>query len=135
VNLYLEINVYCRANLSVVATEQIHYTGLGAIKLPWAIIIFMWCEALTGIAHWPCIIFFFLSMLSKTEYISYLTRRVQSGQIHRLIPVLAESDNDMLLAPPDKKEIKDTLDDSNLHAAPGTDGLTSFLYNECWHRS
>ena len=24
------------------------------------------------------------------------------------------------------------LDSSNLHAAPGTDGLTSFLYKKCW---
>ena len=39
----------------------------------------------------------------------------------------------MLTELPAKKEIKETLDESNLQAAPGTDGLTSFLYKECWH--
>ena len=38
----------------------------------------------------------------------------------------------MLTKIPDKAEIKETLDDSNLHAAPGTDGIASYLYKECW---
>ena len=37
-----------------------------------------------------------------------------------------------MLEPPTKKEVKDTIDNSNLHAAPGTDGITSYFYKECW---
>ena len=38
----------------------------------------------------------------------------------------------MLCALPDKKEVKEILWNSNQHAAPGTDGLTAFLYKQCW---
>ena len=36
------------------------------------------------------------------------------------------------MALPTKKELKKVLSETNLHSAPGTDGLTFFLYNECW---
>ena len=39
----------------------------------------------------------------------------------------------MLLLPPTRKEVEETLTASNLHAAPGTDGLTSFFYKECFN--
>ena len=39
----------------------------------------------------------------------------------------------MLTSPPSKKEVLETLQDSNLHAAPGTDGLTSYFYKECFN--
>ena len=47
-------------------------------------------------------------------------------------PVFSKKDNEMLLALPDLEEVKDVLFSSNLKAAPGTDGLTSLLYKECW---
>ena len=46
--------------------------------------------------------------------------------------VFTESDNNMLLTTPSKGEIKQVLSETNLHAAPGTDGLTFFFYKECW---
>ena len=48
------------------------------------------------------------------------------------MPVFTEADNNMLLAIPTKKEVEETILESNLHAAPGTDGITSYLYKECW---
>ena len=39
----------------------------------------------------------------------------------------------MLLSAPSKEEVKDTIGESNLNAAPGTDGLTSFFYKECFN--
>ena len=33
---------------------------------------------------------------------------------------------------PTMNDVKDVLDDSNLHAAPGTDGIPSLLYSKCW---
>ena len=38
----------------------------------------------------------------------------------------------MLLSAPTKKEVEETLSASNLHAAPGTVGMTSFFYKECF---
>ena len=46
--------------------------------------------------------------------------------------VYTEKDNEMLKAAPTEKEVKDVLSASNLLAAPGTDGIPSLLYNECW---
>ena len=46
--------------------------------------------------------------------------------------VFTESDNNMLLTTPSKGEIKQVLSETNLHVAPGTDGLTFFFYKECW---
>ena len=33
---------------------------------------------------------------------------------------------------PTKKDVKSSVSKSNLHAAPGTDGLTSYFYHYCW---
>ena len=41
-------------------------------------------------------------------------------------------DNNMLAAEPTKDEVKASIDSSNLHAAPGTDGITSYLYKDCF---
>ena len=38
----------------------------------------------------------------------------------------------MLCKPPTKQDVKEVLSSSNLHAAPGSDGITSYMYNECW---
>ena len=46
--------------------------------------------------------------------------------------VFTAADNNMLLAEPTKVEVEETINDSNLNAAPGTDGITSYLYKECW---
>ena len=42
-------------------------------------------------------------------------------------PVFTESDNRDLEKLPDREEVKNVLFDSNLNAAPGTDGITSLL--------
>ena len=38
----------------------------------------------------------------------------------------------MLCKLPTKQDVKEVLSYSNLHAAPGSDGITSYMYNECW---
>ena len=45
---------------------------------------------------------------------------------------MTESENEMLAKAPDKEEVKNTLWDSNLKAAPGTDGITGLFYKVCW---
>ena len=38
----------------------------------------------------------------------------------------------MLLVTPNKEEVFDTLKEANANAAPGTDGITSLVYKQCW---
>ena len=52
--------------------------------------------------------------------------------LNEIEPLVTEEDNAMLGAPPDKKEVLETLNESNLRAAPGTDGISSLLYKLCW---
>ena len=47
-------------------------------------------------------------------------------------PVFTDRDNAKFAALPNEKEVKDVLSSSNLLAAPGTDGIPSLLYHECW---
>ena len=47
-------------------------------------------------------------------------------------PVFTVEDNDKLLMEPTKIEVYNTVSASNLHAAPGTDGLTSYFYKQCF---
>ena len=47
-------------------------------------------------------------------------------------PVFTAEDNKMLTKLPSKEEVKNSVSTSNLHAAPGTDGLTSYFYHHCW---
>ena len=46
--------------------------------------------------------------------------------------MFTDKDNENLLKPPDKEEVKSVLFNSNLNAAPGSDGITSLLYKEHW---
>ena len=46
--------------------------------------------------------------------------------------VFSDEDNKTFLAIPDEDEVKEVLNKSNLLAAPGTDGIPSLLYHECW---
>ena len=57
----------------------------------------------------------------------------QEALLNEVDLVFTPADNEMLLKAPTKEEVKETLLDSNLHAAPGTDGLTSFFYKECFN--
>ena len=49
-----------------------------------------------------------------------------------VVPGFTDEDNQILEKLPDKEDVKDVLFKSNLNAAPGTDGITSLLYKECW---
>ena len=46
--------------------------------------------------------------------------------------VFTAEDNESLLQLPIIDDVLRTLSDSNLHAAPGTDGLTSYFYKQCF---
>ena len=55
----------------------------------------------------------------------------QEALLAGVVPVFTEEDNRKLLSPPTCEKVLKTVSASNLHAAPGTDGLPSFIYKEC----
>ena len=46
--------------------------------------------------------------------------------------VFTEEDIKMFLTPPSKQDVWETICSSNLNAAPGSDGIPSLAYKECW---
>ena len=61
-----------------------------------------------------------------------LDDQAQDILLREVHPVFTDKDNNMLKKAPDKEEVKLSVWSSNLHAAPGSDGLTTFLYQQCW---
>ena len=61
-----------------------------------------------------------------------LSQDAQEILLAEVSPVFTEADNQKFLKMPTKVEVFDTLAASNQHAAPGTDGLTSFFYKQCF---
>ena len=61
-----------------------------------------------------------------------LDHLAQQELLREVKPVFSLEDNIMMTKAPTKQEVKSSLSNSNLHAAPGNDGLTSFLYHSCW---
>ena len=56
----------------------------------------------------------------------------QNTLLEELTPCFTEADNAILKSPPTLKSVRETIDASNLHAAPGCDGIPSLLYKVCW---
>ena len=61
-----------------------------------------------------------------------LQEGAQAALLSEVQQVFTEGDNQKLLSRPTKKEVLETLTESNLHAAPGTDWLTSYFYKHCF---
>ena len=56
----------------------------------------------------------------------------QQVLLEEVVPAFTHKDIKSFLAPPTKLDIWETLCSSNLQAAPGTDGIPSLAYKECW---
>ena len=63
---------------------------------------------------------------------AHLDQSAQEALLKEVKPVFTSKDNIMLKKIPDKEEVKRSVWSSNLHAAPGSDGLTTFFYQQCW---
>ena len=61
-----------------------------------------------------------------------LDLQAQQTLLAEVLPVFTQEDNLKMLTPPTDDDVLETVSASNLHAAPGTDGLPSLLYKECW---
>ena len=61
-----------------------------------------------------------------------LSPAAQEVLLNEISPVFTAEDNRKILKPPTSKDVKETVSNSNLNAAPGSDGIPSLLYKECW---
>ena len=61
-----------------------------------------------------------------------LDSTAQQALLSEVVPVFTQEDNQKFLTPPTRDSVYKTVSKSNLHAAPGTDGIPSLLYKECW---
>ena len=56
----------------------------------------------------------------------------QKVLLDEVVPVFTPADNQKILTAPTIKDVFETVCNSNLNAAPGSDGIPSLLYKECW---
>ena len=61
-----------------------------------------------------------------------LDSQAQEELLKEIQPVFTAQDNAIIIKTPTKEEVKSSVSNSNLFAAPGTDGITPFLYHHCW---
>ena len=64
-------------------------------------------------------------LLSHPALVDQVARDCMLGEVEE---VISEQDNIKLLSLPSLDDVKAVVDSSNLHAAPGTDGIPSLLY-------
>ena len=57
----------------------------------------------------------------------------QEKLLEEVLPCFTDADNAILSAPTTMQDVKETVDNSNLHAAPGNDGIPSLFYKACWN--
>ena len=62
-----------------------------------------------------------------------LDQAAQECLLSEVDPVFTPDDNNLLLEQPSHEDVLETLAASNLHAAPGTVGITSYFYKHCFH--
>merc|ERR1711895_286176 len=56
----------------------------------------------------------------------------QESLLNEIELVFTDDDNARILEPPDKQYILETINKSNINAAPGSDGIPTLFYKECW---
>ena len=61
-----------------------------------------------------------------------LDSAAQAALLAELRPVYSDEDNEKLKTFPSKEAVLEILCQSNLNSAPGTDGITAFLYRQHW---
>ena len=65
-------------------------------------------------------------------YPAELNPAAQQTLLSEVVPVFSAEDNLKILKVPTAKDVRETVCNSNLNAAPGTDGIPGLFYKECW---
>ena len=86
-------------------------------------------QTLTGIleGHDSCATFLENEVKNLLLTNAGLDENAQKILLNEIVPSFTEADNAILLAPPSSEEVKKIVNNSNLHAAPGSDGIPSFF--------
>ena len=82
--------------------------------------------------HQQCTEFLEKTVADLLLHPACLNEAAQEELLKEVVPVFTDVDNALLTKFPTKEEVKESIWSSNLHAAPGTDGLTSFVYYHSW---
>ena len=90
-------------------------------------------ETETLLGHQQCADYLEKSVAELLLHPAALNNAAQQELLAEVDVVFTEEDNKLMTKLPDKKEVKESVWSANLHAAPGTDGLTTFLYYHCWN--
>ena len=89
-------------------------------------------ETQTFLGHQQCAEYLENSVAELLLHPAALDSAAQDELLAEVDKVFTPEDNKLMTKAPDKTEVKESVWSSNLHAAPGTDGLTTFLYYHCW---
>ena len=84
------------------------------------------------VGHEACSSFLETQLGNLLLHPANLDPTAQSTLLAEMQPVFTDADNRELEKLPDMEEIKNVLFESNLNAAPGTDGITSLFYKVHW---
>ena len=82
--------------------------------------------------HEACAAFLEKSVEDLLLHPANLDVAAQETLLKEVKKVFTEDDNKRFLTPPTKEKVKKVLGESNLQAAPGTDGIPGLLYKEHW---
>ena len=82
--------------------------------------------------HRACSLHLQQVMSELLENPALLDVEAQGVLLNDVKEVFTPEDNRMLASEVTKDEVKESIFSANLHAAPGTDGITSYLYKECF---
>ena len=83
--------------------------------------------------HKACATYLDISVADILLHPAQLDPAPQQVLLDEVEPVFTEADNTMICAVANKTEVKEVLWNSNRNVAPGTDGLTAFLYCQDWN--
>ena len=89
-------------------------------------------ETQTLLGHQQCAKYLENSVAELLLHPAALDSAAQDELLAEVDKVFTPEDNKLMTKVPNKTEVKESVWSSNLHAAPGTDGLTTFLYYHCW---
>ena len=82
--------------------------------------------------HGACLTFLEKTVEDLLLHPANLNQVAQETLLEEVDQVFTKKDNQLFLTPPTKEEVRETINESNLLAAPGKDGIPSLLYKECW---
>ena len=83
--------------------------------------------------HAACAAYLERSVEELLLHPAVLDQLSQQVLLDEVVPVFTDEDNTRFMTPPDAEKVLKVVNASNLYAAPGTDGIPSLLYKECWN--